>query len=242
MARVARARREKVDERQAQRTASAAAWEAAEAAGDAEGGSVVEADEIGLSVGGAGGGPAPPPSAANAEELARVSRSARPNSCAARSRWPAALSAWAREAKAGAESGFSCGEWGERERYFRKRKVQRGATRRWVSLSTAGMWSTIEVVAPFLSSRRATCLPTAGSANFDENRPIILTTSLAEERCAASAASRADAESGNDAESGDNERRAGGRPAAMSLVCCSWTLPPVPDGAIAAAAATPAPA
>jgi hypothetical protein len=103
--------------------------------------------------------------------------------------------------------------------------------------------STIEVVAPFLSSRRATCLPTAGSANSDENRPIILTTSLAEERCAASAASRADAESGDDdAESGDDERRAGGRPAAMSLVCCSWTLPPVPDGAIAAAAATPAPA
>lgn len=105
MARVAAARREKVAERQAQRTASAAAW--AEAAEEEEEVEAAEEGKVDVGVCGAGGRAAPPSAAELA--AARVSLRARPNSCAARSRWPAVMRAWAREAKAGAESGFSCG-------------------------------------------------------------------------------------------------------------------------------------
>ena len=67
-------------------------------------------DELGV-CGAAGAVVSEEGNAAAVEELAaRVSLSAKPNSCAARSRCPAATRAWAREAKAGAESGFSCCE------------------------------------------------------------------------------------------------------------------------------------
>jgi len=85
---------------------------------------------------------------------------------------------------------------------------------------------------PFINSPRRCSFRPAAFVKSDANSLRLLTTSLAEERCRASAASRASAESGDD----DNERSDDDCP--TTLARCSWPPPPL-AGAAAATAVPP---